>query len=291
MTSAAFQGGFFVSNPMQDDNQDNVPVADEPQAEAKQSEAVTPEQDPAKTGQEADASPDGDEAAGEDGDEHDGEKRKKRSGVDRLKRQLADSRAEVEMLRSRGQAAHDSASIGRAVESEIGPPPKESDFPDFFAFERAQIAYEVRRSIAEDGVKRQVESQRARSNAAEQQIIDDFLDRESETSKAVPDYQQAVSQAANLPVSDAMKRLIIGSDKGPLLKYHFAKNPGELQRLNAMDPLSAARAVGRLEASLSLPTANRNSKAPPPNAPLKGGAGPASDEAKLDAYIKRKYGG
>ncbi|MFC0282410.1 hypothetical protein ACFFJB_02055 [Camelimonas abortus] len=75
-----------------------------------------------------------------------------------------------------------------------------------------------------------------------------------------------------------------------MLKYHLAKNPADLQRLNAMDPLSAARAIGRLEAKLSLPTANRTSKAPPPTAPIKGGAGPASDEAKLEAWLKAKYG-
>ncbi|WP_210319913.1 hypothetical protein [Camelimonas fluminis] len=276
---------------MQDDNQDNVPVADEPQAEAKQSEAVTPEQDPAKTGQEADASPDGDEAAGEDSDEQDGEKRKKRSGVDRLKRQLADARAENEMLRSRGAAPVDSEAIKRAVDAEIGAPPKLEDFEDYFAFERAMTGYEVEKRLAEREVKRQAQSRHARATVAQQQAIEDFRERELDTAKAIPDYAQTMAAAGNMPASDAVTKLVIESDKGPLLKYHFAKNPGELQRLSAMDPLSAARAVGRLEASLSLPTANRNSKAPPPNAPLKGGAGPASDEAKLDAYIKRKYGG
>lgn len=276
---------------MQDDDQNNAPAGDTPQAGVEQSEVAKPETvAAAETGTQENNAADGDDAAGESGDESDGEKRKKRSGIDRLKRQLAETRAENEMLRSRGQMPHDSASVGRAVEAEIGLPPKEADYPDFFAFERAQIAYEVKKGFAETEVKRRAETQRAQSIAGERQMVEDFLEREAETAKSITDYAQAMAAAGNMPASDAVTRLVLESDKGPLLKYHFAKNPSELQRLNAMDPLSAARAVGRLEQSLSLPTANRTSKAPPPSAPLKGGAGPASDEAKLDAWLKKKYG-
>ncbi|KAK6020143.1 hypothetical protein OSTOST_14209 [Ostertagia ostertagi] len=276
---------------MQDDDQVNVPVADEPQAEAEQSAAEPVETDEAKTGEEATEQPEGDDAAGEDGEEHDGEKRKKRSGVDRLKRRIAELTAELEMSRSRGPVPADSEAIRRAVEAEIGTPPDQNDFDDYFAYERALTAYEVERRLAEKDAKKQAATHQAQMTAAQQIALEDFRERESETAKAIPDYAQTMASAGNMPASDAVTRLVVESDKGPLLKYHLAKNPGDLQRLNAMDPLSAARAIGQLEARLSLPTANRNSKAPPPTAPIKGGAGPASEKAKLDAWLRKQYGG
>lgn len=276
---------------MQDDDQVTAPVADEPQAEAEQSEVTTETTDEAKTGQEAEADAEGADAAGDDGDEQeDGEKRKRRSGVDRLKRKIAELTAELELQRSRGPVPADSEAIRRAVEAEVGQPPKIEDFEDYFAYERAMTAYEIDRRLAEKEAKRNAAARQAQMAAAQQIALEDFREREAEVAKAIPDYVQTMAQAGAMPASDAVTRLVIESDKGPLLKYHLAKNPGELQRLNAMDPLSAARAIGRLEAKLSLPTANRTSKAPPPTAPIKGGAGPASDEAKLEAWLKAKYG-
>ncbi|MFC0282449.1 hypothetical protein ACFFJB_14970 [Camelimonas abortus] len=276
---------------MQDDDQVDVPVADEPQAEAEQSEVTTETTDEAKTGQEAEADAEGADAAGDDGDEQeDGEKRKRRSGVDRLKRKIAELTAELELQRSRGPVPADSEAIRRAVEAEVGEPPKIEDFEDYFAYERAMTAYEIDRRLAEKEAKRNAAARQAQMTAAQQIALEDFREREAEVAKAIPDYVQTMAQAGAMPASDAVTRLVIESDKGPLLKYHLAKNPADLQRLNAMDPLSAARAIGRLEAKLSLPTANRTSKAPPPTAPIKGGAGPASDEAKLEAWLKAKYG-
>lgn len=140
-------------------------------------------------------------------------------------------------------------------------------------------------------MRKKSDEAQAHRNARAQAVLDDFMDRETEVSAAIPDYRQAMEAVKTLEVSDTVARIVLESDKGPLLKYHFAKNTGELQAINALDPISAARAIGRLEQRLSLPTANKTTKAQPPVSSLKGGAGPVSDEAKLNAYIKRKYGG
>ncbi|MFC0282411.1 hypothetical protein ACFFJB_02060 [Camelimonas abortus] len=171
---------------MQDDDQVDVPVADEPQAEAEQSEVTTETTDEAKTGQEAEADAEGADAAGDDGDEQeDGEKRKRRSGVDRLKRKIAELTAELELQRSRGPVPADSEAIRRAVEAEVGEPPKIEDFEDYFAYERAMTAYEIDRRLAEKEAKRNAAARQAQMTAAQQIALEDFREREAEVAKAI----------------------------------------------------------------------------------------------------------
>lgn len=273
----------------EDDTLTDAPAGDQPQAESKQSEASAVIDDAkADTGTEPDP-----DAEGEEGDadtEGDDDKPKRRSGIARLKRQLEIERAENAALRSRvPTVAADSESIARAVEAEVGPAPKEADYADWFEFERARTAYETEKRIVAREVRKGAEQATHHQSARQQALVEEFVERQVSVAKAIPDFRDVLA-AHNVPVSPTVTSLILESEKGPLLQYHLAKNDAELRALNAMDPLSAARAIGRLEGRLSLPTANRNSKAPPPSSPLKGGAGPASDEAKLDAWLKKKYG-
>jgi hypothetical protein len=65
---------------------------------------------------------------------------------------------------------------------------------------------------------------------------------------------------------------IMSSEKSDLISYHLAKNPNELDALNAMNSRELARAMGRLEATLKLPEAKKQTSAPPPLSRSKGGA-------------------
>jgi hypothetical protein len=83
---------------------------------------------------------------------------------------------------------------------------------------------------------------------------------------------------------------IMASEKSDLISYHLAKNPNELDALNAMNSRELARAMGRLEATLKLPEAKKQTSAPPPLSRSKGGASPSSQEADLQAFFKKTYG-
>lgn len=271
-----------------DDNLSEVQAIDAPVADEQQSEALTEDENPTD---EAETETDADEEGADEEGSAEPEKPKKRSGIERLKRQLAQERAEKEMLRSQAARVLDSGNIEAALEREIGKPPKEEDYPSWYEYERALTAYETDKRFVSRDLRRRAEEAQAHQSARAQAALEDHLERESEVATAIPDYRQTMEAVRTLDVSDTVARVIIESDKGPLLKYHLAKNVNELKALNAMDPVSAALALGRLEQRLSLPTANKTTKAQPPVSSLKGGAGPVSDEAKLDAYIKRKYGG
>lgn len=256
-----------------------LPVADEVQSDADV-EAVETE----------DTETDAEVETSEDGEATEQEKPKKRSGLDRLKRQLAETRAELELERRSRQAQP--VSFDEAVAQEIGQPPKEDDFSTWFEYERAMNAYETDKRLVSRELKRKDAEAQAHHEARRQAAYDDFLDREADVSASIPDYQSAIdaAAAAGMQVSDTIVRALIESDKGPLLRYYLAKNPAEVKSLNAMDPVSAAMALGRLEQRLSKPTGNRATKAQTPVAPVKGGAGPMTDDAKIDAYMERLYG-
>jgi hypothetical protein len=57
-----------------------------------------------------------------------------------------------------------------------------------------------------------------------------------------------------------------------------------------MNSRELARAMGRLEATLKLPEAKKQTSAPAPLSRPKGGASPSSPEADLQAWLKKKYG-
>lgn len=76
----------------------------------------------------------------------------------------------------------------------------------------------------------------------------------------------------------AVQSAIAESDVAAKLIQHLAETPGELDRLRKMTPLSAVRAIGKLEDKLSTPepeTTRKVSKAPNPPAKIDGGGSPA----------------
>lgn len=230
------------------------------------------------------------EGAGE-GEEEDKPK-KRRSGVDRLKRERDALRTEVEILRSRAPAANDSAAIEAVVLNKIGDAPKEADYQDWFAYERALNAYETDKRIVTREVKGQAEQAASQTNARVQDLIEDFNERCTEAAAKIPDFAEVVGKTTDRthPVSPVVGQLILESEKGPLLQYHFAKNADDLRRINALPPLAAAREIGKIEARLSLAKPTTSTKAPPPVAAPKGGAAPSSQEARMEAYLQKQYG-
>lgn len=277
----------------EDDDLPNGPASDASQAEGEQSE----DKAKAKASEASETETDDEGADGEQpegaGEDEEDKPKKRRSGVDRLKRERDALRSEVEMLRSRAPKADDGASIEAAVRNEIGEPPKEEDFKgDFFAYERALTAYETEKRIVTREVKGRANQAASQTSARVQDLIEDFNERSAEAAAKIPDFAEVVGKAtdATHPVSDTVKALILESEKGPLLQYHFAKNASDLRRINALPPMAAAREIGRLEARLSLAKPSTATKAPPPVSAPKGGAAPSSQDARMEAYLKKLYG-
>lgn len=111
----------------------------------------------------------------------------------------------------------------------------------------------------------------ARQQEAQQKRMSSFAERQTAFAKATPDYEDLVLRDMSLPITDAMRDVIVDSEQGPEVAYHLAKNREVAERIARLPAHLAARELGRIEARLEAakeaakrPTVPPVSKAPPP---------------------------
>ena len=289
-----------------DDNQAEMPALTVPAPEQNQSEdkpesildpsfdAVDEPEGEAKTETETPAKDDkaDEESDGEDTDDAEAEKPKRRSGVQRLKDKV--QRLEAELAeRNSAPSVRSNADLDAAIQAEIGPPPRESDFSDYLAFEDAKALWRNEYALAKRDIRGRVEQFTARQQERVRDLVSDFEEGQITARKSIPDYDTVLKSAAKAPVAPHVEGLILESDKSALIAYHLAKNPEKLDRLNALPPIEAAREIGRLEARLSLPSAKTATNAPKPIASVKGGASPTPKlgEMSMEEYAAARSKG
>ena len=228
-------------------------------------------------GQEEDQ-PAGKEAAKADPDPDDKtrsqERRERRKAhMDQLKREADEAREKIARLR-------------KAAEGETEP--KETDFEDLTEYAIAKAAWKLSSKAA----AREESEAAERAKAAEDRQTAARREAWLETVAASRDkYQdfEAVVNNPNVQIARHVADLIVESDLGPDLAYSIASNPAEAARISALEPLAAAREIGRLEATLSRAAPPRQSKAPPPIKPVNAGGSAARDPSEMTATEYRAW--
>ena len=272
----------------EDDTLPTAPAPDGVPAESETSEAETEAKAKVQAETETDADPDAPD--GEDGDGQDDEKAKARktSRTERYKREIAGLKLQVEQLASRpmAAAADDPVQFDALVKSEIGEPPQEKDFEDWFEYQNAKAAYETEKRIVARDLRKQASQAKEQDQRRSSEMLSDYQERQREAKAAIPDFDKVVKDA-KLPVSAVVGQLLLESEKSAVIEYHLAKNPETLHRLNGLSPLSAAKEMARLEDRLSLPNPKTATSAAPPLRSPKGGAAPTVDLGKMsmDEYV------
>jgi len=247
----------------------------------------------------AEAADDGDggkDGEGDDADaEEDEDKPRKRSRATRYRDQITRLENENAQLRSRAGGSLTKVQIEEHVESIIGPEPQEKQFDNFLQYEHEHTAWLLdKRNVMRETVKAVEKAQKERVETMRVNVerhaerVEDFRSRNGEES--AKDYDAVMSKAQKLMVAPVVEELILESPKSAHLQYFFARNPQRLDSLNRMSERNAAKEIAHIEARLSLPQPKTNTAAPPPSRTPKGGAGPTSQEAQLEAWLKKKYG-
>lgn len=228
--------------------------------------------------------------AGEDEGDEDG-KRRKPSGAERARRRIERLEAELAAERARRPepAGGDEDAIKAAVEREIGPPPKESDFSDFLEFESARTAYNVEKRLLEREVRKDAAKSADVKREQFRAIVEDHNDRLDDLEKAVPGSRAKIAAAGEAKVAPHVVPLLLDSEKSALLQLHLAEKPDVLAALNRMPPVQAAREIGRLEARLSLPKPRTETKAPAPVRSVRGAASPGFDPERAGVADMAKH--
>jgi hypothetical protein len=105
---------------------------------------------------------------------------------------------------------------------------------------------------------------------AEQTRIESFVTRQKEFAKATPDFDDKVLRDPTLPITHAMRDVIIDSPAGPELAYYLAENREAAEAISKLPAHLAALEMGRIEGRLSALKEVKTrpvpvvSKAPPP---------------------------
>lgn len=81
-----------------------------------------------------------------------------------------------------------------------------------------------------------------------QNQVQTFQSKVQEFKKSNEDFDEVLESVDDIPLSVGFQEALITSDFGPQVMYELAKNPKELERINALSPIVQAREIGKLEA-------------------------------------------
>ena len=235
---------------------------------------------------------------GEPGAEKSAEDKQRETSKERRER----DRAYKEKLRTERDAALNEAAAaearaqkilraGSAIEA-----PKESDFTDYTEFVAAKAVWQHAKQAAErDAGFVGEEAAAAKAKAAQIDTLERQAQVESwEASKVdaqtrYADFDAVVSQPGLFPVGTHLPDLVMGSDQAADVAYALASDRRLHDAILQMRPLEAARAIGRLEASLAQPKARTSTTAPDPIAPVRGTAGASRNPVAMTAAEYRAW--
>ncbi len=110
---------------------------------------------------------------------------------------------------------------------------------------------------------------KAEQQRNEQKRLETFAERQRAFAKATPDFEARVLQDPTLPITEAMRDVIVDSESGPEIAYYLAQNRDAAEAIARLPTHLAALEMGRIEGRLAAQkeAAKRPppvSKAPPP---------------------------
>jgi hypothetical protein len=218
---------------------------------------------------------------------------------ERIQELAADKRAAIEfaeLQRQRADELQRRLDAAAKPSAEVKEQPKLADFktPEEWATAHSEWAV----AEAEKRVLTKVETRDAERSAqsveAERQKAFDASLREA--AKSIPDYFEAVSDPSatwlHAGVVDVLKDF---PDKAGVLTHYLATHPAEGREIAALPPRQMARALGRLELTVSekpkpTPPKPKVTEAPAPPTPVGGGSATEVNYSKLSTedYIRTR---
>ena len=278
---------------------DEVQAAEEAAPEIVQSEveqAEAAEAPKSTQGQDDDqpAEDDADQAETEDEEVSKSKQRRERrkAEVQRLREAEQQAKREAEEAQKRLKAIQDAAQSQQ--------PPKETDFADYNDYLIAAAAFQASAQLDQREIKSLEREAEARRQAAEQaaqqtqrEQVEGWNAQIEEARGRYKDFDQ-VALSDNLPITSQMARVIASSDKGADVAYYLGTHKQEAAQIAQMsDPLDMARALGAIEARVSLPQPRTNTQAPDPVTPVKPKSSALKDPSKMTMaeYIEARRTG
>lgn len=204
-------------------------------------------------------------------------------------RELARQEAEKERqarqeLENRLRELEAKASPPQAVDPD--PKPDPSQFNDALEYAEALAEWTTDKKLRER--EQQEMARKAQEEQTRKQV--EFQKRVQSAKNDLPDYEDTIAAAGDIPVSAPVGEAIIESEYGPQLLYYLADNPEFARSLADKSLTAQLREIGKLEAKFEKTAPQQESKkepvakksnAPAPISPIK--ASSATVESGLDS--------
>jgi len=220
------------------------------------------------------------------------------SGAEKRIQQLVARQREAERreaARSAEAAYWRGIAEGKIKAAPVQSPPGAPELPVLANFERSEDFEEARtRYVVEKAkweLKQELEAFRARETHAA--IDRRYRGRMAAAAEGDPELLE-IENDATLPVSLPMAIAIKESEAAPLILRYLAAHRDEAARIATLDPIAAAREIGRIEAaatSAPRPQTRTVSQAPAPVHPVGGTKGSMEiddERAPIEEFIKRR---
>lgn len=209
-------------------------------------------------------------------DETEGEKVAKgvKKRIDKAVKKQRDAERERDYWRdlaAKSQKPDQPATQAQTQKQAIEGEPKRDDFASYEEYLDARSDYRADKRF-KDLEAKQAE---ATSKEAAKKVISTFEMEAKAFSESTDDYDEVMAEIEDVSVPRATAEVLFKA--GAKFVYALAKDPSEYKRICALDPLQAAREIGKFEASLSgAPKKEvKTTKAPNPMSPVgHGSAGP-----------------
>jgi hypothetical protein len=195
------------------------------------------------------------------------EERKTKSKLRREKQQARETALKQRVADLEAQLA--TADRTKPAADGLGPKPDRAKYEDEADYAADLAAWKIEeRIIARQTKAHESTTQNLRNDTAAKKM-ELFKERAMALQDRYPDIEKVFTDTS-LPMSTAMAETLMESDKGPEVAHYLLANREAAQRIKEMSPLAAARELGRIEATISLPKPRTETKAPPPPATLNG---------------------
>lgn len=149
--------------------------------------------------------------------------------------------------------------------------PRPEQFDDYDAYVEALADWKTEQKLEQRIAMEQQALVRYQQQQQEENLTRTFQKRAKAAAAKYADFAD-VAFSDEVPVSDAMRAVILESEAGPDLAYWLGSNPQEAERIAQLPAIAAARELGRIEASLAAPAQPkpqpRVTRAPEPIRPV-----------------------
>lgn len=173
--------------------------------------------------------------------------------IEKLNKRVSASEERAIRAEERARLLEEQASKGlktqetKQLETKVEPvpgEPKADDFENHGEYVKALSKWTLKQE-RETESKRQFQKQ---VQEAGEKLKVSHHQRVAEAIKTHADYDEVVAELAELEVPGPLVGMIYAHENSGELTYHLAKNPDEFKRICGLDPVSAARALGKFEA-------------------------------------------